>query len=94
MREIPPEDEKPKPQGFTSKPRPTSKPDPKPKPKPKPRADERPRHSEERERRQARSAMRARNRAREGTDKMSDNSSCGCIILTLFLIGVLVAILI
>jgi len=76
MWEVPPDDDKSR---------------SKPKPAPRPRAEERPRYSEERERRQATLAMRARNRAREGTDKMSDNSSCGCIIVTLFLIAVAVA---
>jgi hypothetical protein len=79
MWEVPPDDDKSR---------------SKQKPAPRPRAEERPRYSEERERRQARLAMLACNRAREGTDKMSHNSSCGSIIVTIFLVAVFVAIFI
>ena len=59
MREIPPDDEKPKRNwlGMGSKP-PSPKPDPKPKPKSKP--EPRPKHSAERERRQVKLAQNAR----------------------------------
>jgi hypothetical protein len=57
MREIPPDDEKPKRNwlGMGSRP-PSPKPDPKPKPKP----ESKPKHSAERERRQVKLAQNAR----------------------------------
>ena len=87
MREIPPEDEKPKRNwlGMGSKPpaRTEPKPDPKPKPEPKPR------RADERESRQVKLAQNARSRVpSEPAEK--DWSSCGCVLL-IFVIGVIIA---
>ncbi len=80
MHEIPPEDEKPKKNWFSSNPRPAPKPDPKPKPKPKP--DPKPRHTAERERRQVKLAQKARSHTpSEPAKKGNKDSCCGCIVL-------------
>ena len=90
MREIQPEDEKPKRNwlGMGSKPpsRPAPKPEPKPKPKPKP--DPKPRHSAERERRQVRLAQNVRSHNPSKPKKKDDTDGCGCLIL----VGVIIAI--
>lgn len=98
MREIPPEDEKPKRNwlGLGSKPpaRPASshKPDPKPKPKPaagpKPKPESKPRHTPERERRQVKLAQNVRSRSPSKPGKKDDTRGCGCLIL----IGVVIAV--
>ena len=90
MREIPPEDEKPKKNWFTSNPRPAPKPDPKPKPaakpdpkpKPKPKPDPKPRHTAERERRRVKLAQNVRTRSPKD-DSKGDNVAgvCGCLVL-------------
>ena len=86
MREIPPEDEKPKRNwlGMGSKP-PSPKPDPKPKPKPKP--EPKPKHSAERERRQVKLARNVRSHDPSEPAKKSDDG-CGCLVL----IGVVIAV--
>ncbi len=90
MHEIPPEDEKPKKNWFSSNPRPAPKPDPKPKPaakpdpkpKPKPKPDPKPRHTAERERRQVKLAQKARSHTpSEPAKKGNKDSCCGCIVL-------------
>lgn len=89
MREIPPEDEKPKKQwlGMGSKPppRPAPKPDPKPKPKPKP--DPKSGHTAERERRQVKLAQNVRSRAPSKPEKRDDTDGFGCLIF----IGLVIA---
>ncbi len=80
MHEIPPEDEKPKKNWFSSNPRPAPKPDLKPKPKPKP--DPKPRHTAERERRQVKLAQKARSHTpTDPAKKGNKDSCCGCIVL-------------
>lgn len=90
MREIPPEDEKPKPQGFSSKPRPAPKPDPKPKPKPKLKPVER--RTPERERRQVRLAENVRTRSLKD-DSNGDNVAgvCGCLVLGIVVAAIVLA---
>ncbi len=90
MREIPPDNEKPKRNwlGMGSKPpsRPTPKPDPKPKPKPKPAP--KPRHTAERERRQVKLAQNVPTRSLSKPGKKDDGDGCGCLIL----IGIVIAV--
>jgi hypothetical protein len=96
MHEIPPEDEKPKKNGFSSNPRPAPKPDPKPKPapkpdpkpKPKPKPAPKPRHTAERERRQVKLAQNVPTRSPSKPGKKDDGDGCGCIIL----IGVVISV--
>lgn len=88
MHEIPPEDEKPKKQWFSSNPRPAPKPDQKPKPKPKP--DPKPRHTPERERRQVKLAQNVRSRCSSENGKRSSmETCCGCVVLVVLLALVL-----
>lgn len=98
MREIPPEDEKPKRNwlGMGSKPqaRPASshKPDPKPKPKPaagpKPKPEPKPRHTAERERRQVRLAQNVRSHVSSPPAKKDRKDGCGCFIFLLTVVAV------
>ena len=81
MREIPPEDEKPKKQWFSSSPRPNPKPDPKPKPKPaEPRTPER-------ERRQVKLVEKLRSRSQsQPAKKGSIDGGWGCIFVILIIL--------
>jgi len=85
MREIPPEDEKPKKNWFSASP----KPDPKPKPKPKP--EPKPKHSAERERRQVKLARNVRSHTPSEPAKKSDDG-CGCLVLIgVIVLGIIIA---
>ena len=89
MHEIPPEDEKPKKDWFSSKPRPAPKPDPKPKPKPKP--EPKPKHSAERERRQVKLARNVRSHDPSEPAKKSDDG-CGCLVpIGVIVLGIIIA---
>lgn len=90
MREIPPDDEKPKRNWLGMGSKPPSRPAPKPDPKPKPKPDPKPRHTAERERRQVKLAQNARSHTPSEPAKKSkkdDSDGCGCLIL----IGVVIA---
>ena len=90
MREIPPEDEKPKRNwlGMRSKP-PSPKPDPKPKPKPKP--EPKPKHSAERERRQVKLARNVRSHDPSEPAKKSNKDGCCVFIAVVVLIALALA---
>jgi protein TonB len=89
MHEIPPEDEKPKKNGFSSNPRSAPKPDPKPKPKPKP--DPKPRHTPERERRQVKLAQNVRSHTPSEPAKKSNKDGCCVCIAVVVLIALALA---
>lgn len=93
MREIQPDDEKPKRNwlGMGSKPpsRPAPKPDPKPKPKPKP--DPKPRHTAERERRQVKLAQNVRSHTPSEPAKKSNKDGCCVCIAVVVLIALALA---
>lgn len=84
MRETPPEDEKPKSNWFSSKPKLPSRPDPKPKPKPRGGQDR------DRKDRERKPPVDKRPPGRPTPAKKDDNGWCGCIII-LALIGGIVA---
>ena len=87
MREIPPEDEKPKRNwlGMGSKP-PSPKPDSKPKPKPKP--EPKPKHSAERERRQVKLAQNARSHTPSKPAKKESKEGLfwGVVLISVFVV--------
>jgi protein TonB len=92
MREIPPEDEKPKRNwlGMGSKPpsRPASSPKPDPKPKPKPKPEPKPKHSAERERRQLRLAQNVRSHVPASSGKKKDSEIYFWVFVLIGVFGV------
>jgi hypothetical protein len=90
MREIPPDDEKPKRNWLGMGSNPPSRPAPKPDPKPKPKPDPKPRHTPERERRQVKLAQNVRSRSPSEKGKRSImETCCGCVVLVVLLALVL-----